>query len=137
MNGSGRWVAMCNSIVQMHFTTRREYAEPTPKVSGLCAIAGCPIGALALVQLQTHCSICMPIGLSGLQVKAANEAYIQSYPELTVLLNDFVGAVLKDKPADIKAYASQFFARYQPKEDDKGLVEPNTGLGTVTPHHRQ
>ncbi len=70
-------------------------------------------------------------------MKAANEAYLASVPELRVLLDDFVTAVLKNKPADISKYAGEFFAQYTPAEEDKGVVPPDTGLGVVTANTRR
>ena len=44
------------------------------------------------------------------QVLAADSAYLSSVPELSAMLAAFTRAVLKDKPADLRAYAAAHFA---------------------------
>ena len=50
--------------------------------------------------------------VGGLQAehKAQHTAYIQSHPEMTAMLNDFVTAVLLHKPEDVYAFAEEHFA---------------------------
>lgn len=42
----------------------------------------------------------------------ADEEWLASHPEVRSILQDFTAAVLADKPADVKAYARDHFARY-------------------------
>ncbi len=65
-------------------------------------------------------------------MKASSEAYLASNPELRALLKDFVEAVLREQPDDVRGFATDFFAQYEPEEEDKGLVKPDTGIGEVT-----
>jgi hypothetical protein len=58
------------------------------------------------------------------QVKSASDAYIASTPELATMVTDLVSALLRDQPADPRAYAADFFTRYTPHEDGKGVVAP-------------
>ena len=62
------------------------------------------------------------------QHKAANEAYLQGYPELKQLLFDLTRACLVEKPHDVRAFAADFVANYAPSEADKGQVAPDLGI---------
>ena len=42
---------------------------------------------------------------------AADQAYLASFPELPALLAEFTKAVLSEKPADLRAFAREYFAR--------------------------
>ena len=42
----------------------------------------------------------------------ADEEWLASHPEVRSILQDFTAAVLADKPADVRAYACDHFARY-------------------------
>jgi Regulatory subunit of type II PKA R-subunit len=37
-------------------------------------------------------------------------AYLKQHPEITALMNDFLSAVLLQKPADVRAFASTYFS---------------------------
>lgn len=43
------------------------------------------------------------------QILAADSAYLSSAPELPAMLAAFTRAVLKEKPADLRAFASAYF----------------------------
>ncbi|CAN0465631.1 unnamed protein product, partial [Ectocarpus sp. 12 AP-2014] len=43
-------------------------------------------------------------------IRADQEAYLQEHPEVASLLNDFLRAVVEQKPEDIFAFARQHFA---------------------------
>jgi hypothetical protein len=47
--------------------------------------------------------------------KAHTTEYVKRHPEIQQLLHDFVAAVLEEKPADVSAFAAQFFRRYSAK----------------------
>jgi hypothetical protein len=49
-------------------------------------------------------------------VLAADSAYLSSVPELPAMLAAFTRAVLKEKPADLRAFASEYFRYPKPEE---------------------
>lgn len=48
------------------------------------------------------------------ELKSAHREYVARHPELRSILNDFVSAVLTEKPADVVEFARQHFALYRP-----------------------
>jgi hypothetical protein len=42
---------------------------------------------------------------------AADTAFLASFPELPALLAEFTKACLEEKPADLRAFAAEYFAR--------------------------
>ena len=53
--------------------------------------------------------------------KAASDGYLVAVPELAALVRALVGAVLRDRPDDVRAYAADFCARYVIREDGNGM----------------
>jgi len=56
----------------------------------------------------------------------ANERYMRSHPEIKAVVSAFTKAVLREKPDDIKAFASNWFAA----DDLRKIVEAES---TPTP----
>ncbi|CAM9547153.1 unnamed protein product, partial [Phaeothamnion confervicola] len=44
------------------------------------------------------------------KLRLSATSYIDRHPELSCLLNDFVGSVLEEKPRDVFAWAHTYFA---------------------------
>lgn len=63
--------------------------------------------------------------------EAAGRAWVARHPEVQQLMHDFVAAVLRDKPADVRAYAVGYFLRYRVGggggEEDEGEVGEGEG----------
>lgn len=51
------------------------------------------------------------------QVKAGDDAYLASQPELKILLNDLTMAFLKEKPTALVEFARAFFETYDLKRN--------------------
>ncbi len=50
-----------------------------------------------------------------LQIKASHSSYVQNHPEIKAMLNDFMSAVLLDKPDDVFEFAKDHFAELSPE----------------------
>ncbi|KDO21941.1 hypothetical protein SPRG_13123 [Saprolegnia parasitica CBS 223.65] len=44
-------------------------------------------------------------------IRMDNEKYIRAHPELDLVMRALVKAVLRDRPANVTAYAHEYFAR--------------------------
>lgn len=48
---------------------------------------------------------------SQAELKSEHRRYLAKHPELKTLLNDFMAQVLVEKPADVVAFAAEYFKR--------------------------
>lgn len=76
-----------------------------------------------------------------LKLKEQNTNYISDHPELKSILDEFVTAILSDKPTDIIRFGAHFFTQMKAariKEEDLHLIKPlvfagpsGVGKGTI------
>jgi hypothetical protein len=75
---------------------------------------------IKLTPLTAHCHTHLQEN-----IKRGHNKYLESHPEVSSLLNDFLSAALLEKPKDVYAFATKYFTPY-----NSGTVDlPPLGMG--------